>query len=158
MCHLYGMQTKHAINNTRGTKTAHAQQLPPTQDEFQKHVKCWNYQSYVWKQALVSNPDISCPSGHEWLLRDDLSKIHWMENMPAPESVLKMRVCECRKSACTNTCQCRILRLECTNLCKGSGSCNNETETNNIESKTDDESDDNSKQSEASDTDSEGEN
>ena len=31
-------------------------------------------------------------------------------------------------------CQCRILRLECSDLCKSSGSCNNETETNDIES------------------------
>ena len=81
-----------------------------------------------------------------------------MENMPAPESVLEMMVCECRKSACGNMCQCWILELECTDLCKCSGSCNNETKTNNIESEIDDESDDNSEQSKASDANSEEEN
>ena len=81
-----------------------------------------------------------------------------MENMPAPESVLEMMVCECRKSARGNMCQCRILELECTDLCKCPGSCNNETETNNIESEIDDESDDNSEQSKASDANSEEEN
>ena len=54
--------------------------------------------------------------------------------MPAPESVLEMMVCECQKSACRDTCQCRIFRLECTDLCKSSGSCDKETETNDIES------------------------
>ena len=78
-----------------------------------------------------------------------------MENMPTPESVLEMMVCECWKSVRGDTWQCRILQLECTNLCKCSGSWNNETETNDIESEIDAESDDNNKQSEASDADSE---
>ena len=38
-------------------------------------------------------------SGNGWLLRDNLSRIQWMENMPAPESVLEMMVCECQKLA-----------------------------------------------------------
>ena len=67
-------------------------------------------------------------------------------------------VWECRKSACQNTCQCQILGLECTDLCKCSGSCNNEKDENDIESKIDDKSDDNSEQNEASDADSEVEN
>ena len=54
--------------------------------------------------------------------------------MLAPESVLEPMVSECQKSACGDMCQCRILRLECSDLCKSSGSCNNETETNDIES------------------------
>ena len=116
VCHLYGMQTEHRINNARYKKfsqgkTANPQQLPPTHDELQQHVKRCNYQSYVWKQALLVNPDIPSPSGHEWLLRDDLLRIQWMKNMPAPESVLEMMVCEYRKSACRNMCQCRILGL-----------------------------------------------
>ena len=64
-------------------------------------------------------------------------------------------VCECRKSVCGNTCQCQILGLECTDLCKCSGTYHKEAETIDFESKIDDESDDNSKQTEASDADSE---
>ena len=55
-------------------------------------------------------------------------------------------------------CQWRILELECIDLCKFSGSCNNETKMNDIENEIDGESDDNSKQSEASDANSEEEN
>ena len=76
-----------------------------------------------------------------------------MENMPVPESVYEMVVCEYWKSACGNTCQCQILGLECTDLYKCSGSCNNETEMNNMESEINDESVDNSEQNEASDAD-----
>ena len=48
--------------------------------------------------------------------------------------------------------------LECTDVCKCCESCNNETETNDIESEIDDEIDDNSEDSEASDASSEEEN
>ena len=123
VCHLYGMPMEHRINNARYKKfsqgkTPDTQQLPPTHDELQRHVKRCNYQSYLWKQALLPNPDIPSPSGHGWLLRDNLLKIQWMENMSAPESVLETMVCECRKSTCGSMCQCQILGLECTDLCK----------------------------------------
>ena len=39
----------------------------------------------AWKQALLANPDMLSISGHGWLLRDDLLKIQWMENMPVSE-------------------------------------------------------------------------
>ena len=45
--------------------------------------------------------------------------------------------------------------LECADLCKCSGSCNNETEIKDIQREMDDESDDKSKQSGVSDADSE---
>ena len=75
MCHLYGMQREHRINNARykkisQSKTRDPQQLHPTHDELQQYVKCCNDQPYVWKPALLVNPDISSPSGHEWLLRN----------------------------------------------------------------------------------------
>ena len=107
VCHLYGMQTEQGINNARYKKfsqgkTPDPRQLPPIHNELQHHVQRCNYQSYVWKQVLFANPDLPSPSVHRWLLRDDLLKIQWMENMPAHETVLEMMVCECRKSACGN--------------------------------------------------------
>ena len=120
-------------------------EYPPTHNELQQHVKCCNYQYYVWKQALPANPDVPSPFGHGWLLRDDLLKIQWIENMPAPKSGLDD--VQCRKSAWRNMCQCRILGLECTDLCKCSRSCHSETETNGIESEIDDENDGNNEQS-----------
>ena len=42
-------------------------------------------------------------------------------------------VCECRKSACRDTCQCQNLGLECADLCKCSGNSSDETEVNDIE-------------------------
>ena len=69
--HLYGKQTEHRISNAQYKKfsqgkTPNPQQLSPTHNQLQ---------SYVWKQALLANSDIPSPSGHGWLLRDDLLKI-----------------------------------------------------------------------------------
>ena len=91
------MRTEHGIKNARYKKfsqgkTPDPQQLPPTHDELQQYAKRCNYQPYVWKQVLLANPNIPSPSGHRWLLRDDLLKIQWIENMPTPESVLEMMV------------------------------------------------------------------
>ena len=153
ICTVCRRNTELITHGTRNSvKTPDLQQLLPIYDKLE-HVKRFNYQFYVWKQTLLANPDIPSPSGHGWLLRDDLLNIQSMENIPAPESVLEIMVCQCRKSACGNMCQCPILRLEY-NLCKCSGSCSNKTETNDIKSKID-ETDDNSIKSETSDTNSE---
>ena len=85
LCHLYGTQTEHGANNTwykkfSQGKTPDQQQLTPTHNKLQQHVKRCNYHYYVWKQSLLANPDIPSPSGHGWLLRDDLLKIQWIEN------------------------------------------------------------------------------
>ena len=120
VCHLYGMQTEQGINNARYKKfsqgrTPDPRELPPIHDKLQHHVQRCNYQSYVWKQVLFANPDIPSPSVRRWLLRDDLLKIQWMENMPNPETVLEMMVCE---SQLAEIFQCQILGLECADLCK----------------------------------------
>ena len=99
---MYGRQKEHRINNARYKKfsqgkTQNPQQLSPTHDQLQQHGKRCNYQSYVWNQALLADPDIPPPCGHGWLLRDDLLKIQWTKNMPAPESVLEIMLCECQK-------------------------------------------------------------
>ena len=49
----------------------------------------------------------------------------WMENQPALESVLERITCTCRKSNCTNSCQCRVLSMECTDVWKCQGFCGN---------------------------------
>ena len=134
LCHLYGTQTVHGANNiwykkfSQG-KTPDQQQLPPTHDKLQQNVKRCNYHYYVWKQSLLANPDIPSPSGHGWLLRDDLLKIQWIENQ-----ISAWRWCaNVENHACRDTCQSQNLGLECADLYKCSGNSSDETEVNDIE-------------------------
>ena len=41
-----------------------------------------------------------------------------MEKQPDRESVLELITCTCHKSNCTNSYQCRVLSMECTDVCK----------------------------------------
>ena len=71
ICHLYGMPEEVEVNNVRykrfcKNKTPEPRQLPPTKDELLQLVKCTNYQSYIWKEALVRDLEISPPAGHQW--------------------------------------------------------------------------------------------
>ena len=99
--------------------------MPPTKDELIQHLKRANYQSFVWKRALQVNPDIPSPVGNGWSLKDDVWKIVWMETLPAPESVLELVTCDCRRLNCNGHCQCRALSLECTDVCKCHANCEN---------------------------------
>lgn len=130
VCHLYGMPGETNINEVRykkfcKEKTPEPHQLPPTRDELTQHVKRASYQAFVWKRALESNPDIPSPVGHGWEVKIDQLNVVWMENQPAPESVLELVTCQCRKSHCTSSCQCRVLSMECTDICKCRGNCEN---------------------------------
>ena len=130
VCHLYGMPNEVDVNNGRyktfcKSKTPEPHQLPPTKDELLQHVKRANYQSYIWKRAFMVNPDVPSPTGHGWSENDSHLEIVWMENQPAPESLLELVVCNCRRAKCADNCQCRILSMECTDVCKCAGNCEN---------------------------------
>ena len=106
-------------------KTPEQHQLPPTKDELLQHVKRANYQLLVWKQALNINFEPHSPIGHGWQDNEGRLEIFWMERKLAPESMLAFINCNCRRALCGDYCQCRILSLECTDLCKCSGNCEN---------------------------------
>ena len=125
-CHLYGMPEENEIND-----------LPPTKDQLLQHVKRANYQSFIWKRALHGNPDITSPVGNGWSLSGDVLEVVWMESLPAPESVLGLKTCDCRRLKCNASCQCKILSLECTDICKCHTNCENVSY--NDDSDTDDE-------------------
>ena len=129
-CHLYGMPERNEINDARHrsfckNKIPEPHQLPPTKDELLQHVKRANYQSFIWKRARHANPDITSPVGNGWSLSGDVVEVVWMESPPAPESVLELITCDCRRLKCNASCQCKILSLECTDICKCHANCKN---------------------------------
>ena len=121
------------------SKTPEPYQLPPTKDELLQHIKRANYQSFVWKQALDSSFEVESPVGHGWQENYGNLEVMWMERKPAPESVLELITCTCRRSVCGEECQCWLLSLECTDLCKCTGNCDNVQYGDNEEQETDDE-------------------
>ena len=146
-CHLYGVPEKSEINEVRYIKfckenVPEPNKLPPTEDELRQHIKRANYQAFVWKRALDVNPNIPSPVGNGWCLTENCLEVKWMENRPAPDAVLELVTCSCRKSNCNESCQCRMLSMECTDVCKCQAKCQNivyDSESENEDDEDDDE-------------------
>lgn len=144
VCHLYGFPNETDVNIVRykkfcNTKTPEPHLLPPTKDELFQHVKRANYQTFIWKRAMLVNPETPAPNGNGWNENDGQLEVVWMEQQPAPLSLLELVVCDCKRAKCLTDCQCRVLLMECTELCKCKGSCDNVNYDNIDES--DDEND-----------------
>ena len=71
------------------------------------------------------NPDVPSPTGHGWSENDSHLEIVWMENQPAPESLLELVVCDYSRTKCADNFQCCILSMDCTDVCKCAGNCEN---------------------------------
>ena len=128
VCHLYGMLEESDINSARykqfcRAKTPEPHQLLLTKNELLHHVKRANYQLLVSKQALNTNFEPHSPIRHGWQDNEGRLEIVWMERKPAPEHMLELITCKCRRALCGDDCQCGILSLDCTDLCKCTGNC-----------------------------------
>lgn len=114
--------------------------LPPNYDALKMHIKRVNFQSRIWKLALM--PVMQCPepTGNGWAVNEeDLTTVQWLEGPYAPKEILKTTKCGCKTTACKGgRCACLKVKLRCTALCSCSG-CGNKAEE--LESDEDGESD-----------------
>ena len=49
-----------------------------------------------------------------------------MENQTVPDKILVLVVCNCKKGKCAEQCQCVLLQIHRTDICKCKGECCNE--------------------------------
>ena len=111
VCSLYG----HSGEDTDSvwyklfcSKNAQTCHLPPTKDALKYHVARANYQACIWNQSLEATASTPSPDGHGWVLKDGHLTIHWMDQLPAPEALLQLISCKCRKDHCTGgRCSCK---------------------------------------------------
>ena len=124
VCHLYGNKKETSINTTRykffstKKKLPDPQKLPPTKDALYLHFARANYQVREWKSALNIDYEQLDPDGKGWTTENNILNIKWMNQKPAPESILEFVSCQCRKNACkTGLCRCRNVNLLCSDIC-----------------------------------------
>lgn len=77
-----------------------------------------NYQMHIWKYALSIGFELQRPLGYDWGDKDGKLEVIWIEQKPTSESMLKLITCNYYWSVCGKNGQCRILSIECTDLCK----------------------------------------
>ena len=92
--------------------------LCPTSDSLSQHIKRANFQTMVWRRALLAKQDIPDPVGHGWEDEDETLVHQMMTKDPAPISLPELVTCHCVKSACRRKgCICLINGLPCTEAC-----------------------------------------
>ena len=97
-------------------------QLPPCRDCLERHAERANYQAAVWKRCLEANPHIPTLVGRRWVLKQENETeqlaVHWMEGKPAPEAVLDLLACNCKRKCERPSCICLENGLKCTDMCR----------------------------------------
>ncbi len=63
-------------------------------------------------KALVPSPHVPSPRDFGWKEATDGLEIVWMTKKPAPESILDLISCSCKKRKCTTTNSCETFYLE----------------------------------------------
>ena len=96
-------------------------QMPPCKDSLKKHVMCANYQAAIWKRCLVADPETPNPINKGWKWEDERElelAIDWMDGLPAPQAVLDLLACDCRRVCKLPNCECLANGLKCTDMCR----------------------------------------
>ena len=134
ICSLYDQKNRTSdINGLRYKlsvkKGLESSKLPLTKDSVILHVYRANYQCYIWKNA--QRPFLSLPSPVEngWI-KPDGGKLEpaLMTNLTAPENLIELTVCRCRKKYINTTCHCRKANLSCIELRTCGEFCKNKYE------------------------------
>ena len=72
--------------------------------------------TYIWKSAISTNPILPDPENFGWKKIDDEYEPFMTHKLPAPQSVIELSMCSCKKTNCDslrcNVCQC----LNCSNI------------------------------------------
>ena len=83
-----------------------------------QHLKGCNYQSYIWKSALIAQPDIESPVGYGWSMTDSELSPKLMTQAAAPKELDELIGCECKPSKCAScSCKCVKADLLCSPAC-----------------------------------------
>ena len=124
VCQIYGKKCqsvdmlRYEIHCAKGGKVE-PEALPPCESSFRPHVTRANYQAAIWKRAVVPLAVIPSPCGHGWEVENisNVVKFVWLGSKPAPEYVLELLSCTCRRACTVDNCCCLKADLKCTDMC-----------------------------------------
>lgn len=124
VCHMYGYKQPNLVNDLR--YKMHCSKDGKINADLHQHILRANYQSRIWRLCMESCPELPSPdNGHGWCFTEPNKNldIKWMTVKPAPEEVLALIVCHCKRKCEATKCCCIDNGLRCTDMC--SIECNN---------------------------------
>ena len=102
-----------------GKNINESEELPPTSDTLGHHIRRENYQTYLWKQALVPMQTLPSPDENGWKLEEDRLVLVLMSKDSGPNSIIELTTSHCQQSACAWNCFCEVNNLFFTEACIG---------------------------------------
>ena len=136
VCLLYGKmisdvdELRYQIFCAKGGKVDPSA-LPPCKTTLILHIKRANYQACVWRRAVVANPNLPPPDQHGWIIDANDLTVQWLGSRPAPDEVLELLSCLCKRACKIEECICMQAELKCTELCSNV-KCDNMISENSI--------------------------
>lgn len=104
--------------------------LPPTSAALKMKILRSHLVAKIWSQSHLSQIDVPDPTKHGWnRLEDGSLKPITTTLPPAPEAVIEMSLCRCKKSCDSKRCTCVKSGLVCTEMCF-CVNCENQNEEN----------------------------
>lgn len=96
-------------------KTRDVEQIPPTSDAFDQHLKRSMQQAGIWSTAHETLAPVENPPNHGWM--EKVGKLVPVHCCPLSKDVFDINVkCTCTKKC--SSCKCMKAELKCTSLCQ----------------------------------------
>ena len=135
ICQIYAVGTKissmkelrwHLFSKQQFTD----EKLPPTQSALQQVIVRSNYVAMIWKNSIYPNPtEPSDPNGNGWVSTDGRYYPITTTQPIAPQFLVDLIKCSCKKGCASNMCTCRANGMNCTDMCANcSDDCHNQLE------------------------------
>ena len=92
--------------------------LPPCRTSLSLPIKCSNYQAAIWRRAVIPHLDVPSPHEHGWKVcsTSKLAEFVWLGTKHAPEEVIKLASCTCKRVSSVKTRCCLKAGLKCTEV------------------------------------------
>ena len=75
--------------------------------------------STIWWGALHPWAEAPSASGHGWSIGNDNSiTINWITQLPAPQQLLELVSCSCKRDCVATKCSCCSSGKQCTDVCQ----------------------------------------
>ena len=83
-------------------------------------------------------PDIPEPDSNGWIERADGGlNLYWIQRQGAPDAVMELLACRCKRKCAPNDCPCMENTLKCTYMCRLQTCQNQKVEDNTFENDSD---------------------
>lgn len=102
------------------TSKKQLESLPPTKDALQLHIRRAHFQTFVWRNSLVAQPNLPSPLLSGWKTEDDRLVPILMGQDGVPANYLQLTTCGCTEAGqqCRRRqCMCNKAGLKCTSAC-----------------------------------------